>query len=212
MKYTKAEFCLEMGLESKELSVYLGRRKVVLNDSGEIDDSDSVNYMFMQKRKEKLKKKESLGVVKKNVEKAKPEIPKKPQNEEFSRENTSRNELLEMDKQKSQLALEGKRNEITIQQMEIAKKRGELIPTDIVRKLIIQQSEGTKIAYIEASENLLLIFSQKKQLTAVEVSDIKKQFIDIVNTAINNSIDITKRNMGEIVKEFSQKRGVGQHG
>jgi hypothetical protein len=212
MKYTRGEFCAQMKVVSKDLSKYLTRRKVVLNDSGEIDDADPVNKLFVQKRQIILEKKAVGNTGKKKIEKVKKEPVEKPQNEAFSRENTTRDELLKMDKEKFELALVEKRNAITMQQMEIAKKRGEQIPTEIVRKLVIQQAESSKISYTEACENLLLIFAQKRELSAVEVSDIKKQFIDIVNSAIDNSISITKRNMTEIIKEFSAKRGVGQHG
>ena len=183
-----------------------------MNASGEIDDADPVNFMFLQKRMSKLERKVVGNPPKKKEEKAKPEPAKKPQNEEISRQNTNRNELLEMDKEKGKLDLNQRRNVIQMQELELAKKRGELIPTEIVRKLVIQQSEGTKIAYTEACENLIVILSQKKQMTSDEVSDIRKQFMAIVNSAIDTSIEITKRNMVEIVKEFSQKRGVGQHG
>ena len=212
MKYTRAEFSEKTKIEDKNITVYLLRRKLVLNASGEIDDADPVNFMFLQKRMSKLERKVVGNPPKKKEEKAKPEPAKKPQNEEISRQNTNRNELLEMDKEKGKLDLNQRRNVIQMQELELAKKRGELIPTEIVRKLVIQQSEGTKIAYTEACENLIVILSQKKQMTSDEVSDIRKQFMAIVNSAIDTSIEITKRNMVEIVKEFSQKRGVGQHG
>ena len=212
MKFTKDEFCEKMQIERDSLRVYIQRRQVNLNELGEINDADELNARFIARRQTKLAKKVVGKEAKMKPEKPVKEKPKKPENEAFSRENTNRNELLEMDKEKGKLALEEKRNAIIIQQMEIAKKRGELIPTEIVRKLVVQQSEGTKIAYTEACESLILIFSQKRQLTAVEVSEIRKDFIGIVNTAINTSIDITNRNMTEIVKEFSEKRGVGQHG
>jgi hypothetical protein len=214
---TKKEFAVKCGIKTNRLAIYIKRFKVEVNKDGSIDDSNPINVLFMEKclsRHSKAHNIESNAHGTPIESEITPPAPlkapsKKVENEAFSRQNTK---LVEIQEKKGGLDIEGKTNSIELQRIEIRKKRGELVPTESVKNLIIQHSESMKTSYSEASDNLIVIISHKKQLSSDEISDLRKQFTKIVNNAIDNAITFTMTGLRNVVNDFSQKRGVGQHG
>lgn len=211
-RLTHAEFAEKCGIGLDYLSVNKKRGKVKIDEYGFFDDTDEMNQLFLQKCLSRTKKEPKTQAYSK--ESSKPLVkqskqqPEKPENGEFSRENT----LTEIQREKGTLEIQLKNNSIELQRLEIKKKRGELVPTESVKNLIIQHSESIKTSYSEASDNLIVIISHKKQLSSEEVADIRSQFVKIVNRAIDNAINFTLSGLKNVVTEYSGKRGVGQHG
>jgi hypothetical protein len=198
-KYSKKEFAELCGIKTKELSVYSKRGKVIVVNN-EIDDADQNNILFMQRQLAKKQKAPSV----KNVSN-----DQKPVDSAAAEE--ARNTLLEINRSKGQLELLQKQNLIDLQRIEILKKRGELVPVPAINSLIILQAESIKTAYLEASDNLLVIIAQKKQMSAEEIASARKEFTKIVNKAIDSAVDLSKTMLFGIVKDYQKKRGVGQH-
>lgn len=216
-RLTQPEFAEKCGIGLNYLSVNKKRKKVITDEHGFIDDTNEINQLFLQKclsRPKSAKKDLAAGPISgvavevdlsglKEKEKS-----KKSENDEFSRENT----LVDLQKEKGTLEIQLKNNSIELQRLEIKKKRGELVPTQSVKNLIIKHSESIKTSYSEASDNLIVIISHKKQLSSEEVADIRSQFVKIINKAIDNAITFTLSGLNNIVTDYSSKRGVGQHG
>lgn len=197
-KHTKKEFSDLCGIETKALSVYISRGKVVV-DGDQIDDKHQINAAFLAKMQSKIKKE-------------KPVAPEKPQKEKPDPDNPDYSDTLtQIAKEKGKLELLQRQNLIDLQRMEITKKRGELVPVSAVKSLIVLQSESTKTAYLQACDNLLIIISQKKQMSATELADTRKEFSKIVNKAIDDAVDSSKATLTGLVIDFQKKRGVGQH-
>jgi hypothetical protein len=198
---TKAEFGSRVGLTTKLLAVYIGRKKVFVTEGGLIDDADPVNQLFIAKRQLKGSKKEESGG------KAAPKAEKQAD----PKDREDKNILTDILKDKGSLDVRKKKGELTLQEIEIRKKLGELVPTDAVRHLVITHSESIKNAYNEATDNLIVILSQKKEMSSTEVADIRGQMTKIINNAIDSAINVSKRKISDVVREYSEKRGVGQH-
>ena len=197
MKYSKKEFAAHCGILTKELSVYIGRKKVVVVKD-EIDSLNPVNDLFVKKMLAK-KPKEAADPEKHESEKRQPLIPKEE------------NPLVELNRQKGSLEIRQKQNSLQLQQMEIDKKRGELVPTALIRNLIVQHSESLKAAFADISDNLLEIMAQKKGFTREEISDLRAQNRRLINLSVDTTVLNSKKRMGTIVEEYSKKRGVGEH-
>lgn len=211
-RLTQPEFAEKCGIGLNYLSVNKKRGKVVTDEHGFIDDTNQINQLFLhkclsrpKKTKEQAETLPKLDITSSTQPKA---LSKNIENEEFSRENT----LVELQKEKGTLEIQLKNNSIELQRLEIKKKRGELVPTQSVKNLIIKHSESIKTSYSEASDNLIVIISHKKQLSSEEVADIRSQFVKIINKAIDNAISFTLSGLNNIVADYSGKRGVGQHG
>ena len=202
--HTKNDFAKLCGLQPKNLYTYIDRKKVfVINNL--IDDTDQNNKLFLEKQRSKR------GLDGDQPEAVKTKVVKAPKKESTDEEIRTKNTLTDLLKEKNGLEIHEKKNRIEMQKFEIQKKRGELIPTASVKSLVTLHSENMKTAYVEASDNLIVILAQRKGMSATELSDVRKQFLIIVNKAIDNAVDSSKRMLGVIVEEFSAKRGVGQH-
>jgi hypothetical protein len=201
--HSSKDFAALCGLKTKDLSNYVKRGKVV-RQNDLIDDKDQINQAFMKKREVKLVEK---GIVDKPETSGNPGKPAKPK-KEGKREKTEAEVLFKL---KSDLELEKRQNEIDLQKLAIAKIRGDVVPVPAVRELIRTYSESSRHAYTEASDNLLMIMTQKFNLTATDLSDVRKEFLKLVNKAIDNAVDNTKTVLLGLVRDYSKKRGVGQH-
>ncbi len=193
-KFSKREFADLCGMQTKNLAVYIGRQKLEVGSDGLIDDSNSMNKLFMEKRRSKPQG------VKANPEKA------------MAVAETEKSGLLKNAEAKAELDLLKRQNEIDLQRLEITKKRGELVPVQAVKSLIVLQSQSQRTAYLQASENFLIIISQKKQLSSTELTDLKMEFHKIVNKAIDDAVNTSQATLKGLVVDFQKKRGVGQHG
>jgi len=207
-RLTQPEFAEKCGIGLNYLSVNKKRSKVVVDEHGFVDDMNPINQLFLQKCLSRPKKVSSEAVEEITIPEKKKKKDKKLENDEFSRQNT----LIKLQEEKGTLDIQVKNNSIQLQRLEIQKKKGELVPTESVKNLIIKHSESIKTSYSEASDNLIVIISHKKQLSSEEIADIRSQFVKIVNKAIDNAISFTLAGLKNVVTEYSQKRGVGQHG
>lgn len=197
--HSKKDFAELAGVKTKDLSVYIKRGKVTLQ--GElIDDKDQINQAFLLKREVNSAVKSEKKVSVKPDKRQTP-IPDK-------REKTEAEEMFSL---KSRLDMEKRQNEIDLQKLAIAKIRGEVVPVPAVKEIIFKHSESIKTAYIEASDNLLVIISQRNQMSAQELSELKKDFLKLVNKAIDSAVNATKVILTGVVTEYAKKRGVGQH-
>lgn len=204
--HTKSQFAALCGLLQKDLYIYIGRKKVIVEGES-IDDSNELNRLFMEKQR--AKRGVGDGAPEKKTKAAK--VKKEPKPEPTAEEIKNKDTLTDLLKQKNGLELQQRQNLIEIQKIEIQKKRGELIPTSAVKTVITLHSESIKSAYVEASDNLILLISQRKGFDSHEISDVKRKFVEIVNRAVDTAIDSTNKMLGTVISEFSTKRGVGQH-
>src|SRR5690349_16204116 len=91
-RLTQPEFAEKCGIGLNYLSVNKKRGKVITDEHGFIDDTNEINQLFMQKCLSRTKKEPKTRIDSKEstkplIKQSKPQ-PEKPENDEFSRENT----------------------------------------------------------------------------------------------------------------------------
>lgn len=220
------------GISSRHISTYAKRRQIVINDDGLIDVDHEINYAFLiQKGFNEIKKQNGTGkktpakkaVAKKTTTKKAPAkkspakkakadhkpkpVPPPVVDPEIER---LKQELAAMDRDKLQADTDKKRHDAEIARIRMEKLQGLLIPTDLVVSVIQLQAESLKKAYHDAAEKLIIIFSQKKKLTNTEMGDLRRELTTVINNAIDDGIDESKKGVKKIVKEYSEVRGVGE--
>lgn len=131
--------------------------------------------------------------------------------QEKERKNKEVQEVFDLDKKRKQADLAKSEEELEMLRLKRAKSVGDVVPTDVIKTLIVLFSENVKNQYIESAENFLVIISQGKEFSSSEVSKYRSQLVLLVNRAVDGAIDSTKRNLKNIIEASSQKRGVGQH-
>jgi hypothetical protein len=205
--FTKREFADQCGINTKALAVYIKRGKVLAGDDGMIDTSTDRNADFLRKKSDVKQVKATPPVKAKPAtrsEKKKADVADKEKKKQDS-------QLYELEKLKKALDMEKRENEINLQRIEIAKKQGELVPTSLIKSLIIQQSEAMRVHYNEATEGLISIYNSIQRLTPQQAADIKKKMDENVNKTIDKIVETSKRNLKNVALEYAKTRGVGQH-
>lgn len=191
--HSKKEFADLCGMPKKSLAVYIVRGKVIVGANDLIDDQVAENKMFRD-----------------NHEVKKPKKQAKPRTETVGQSTPADGHISTL-REKAVADLENKKILNELKRLEIQKKLGQVVPTEDVKQLLVMHSENIKGAYMEASDNLIVIFANKGGMNANDISEMRKKFTDLVNGAIDKSVNGTKSALRNVIEEFSEKRGVGQH-
>ena len=227
------EFAEKVGKPTNALSVYIKRSKIIV--SGEkpnqtVDCSLPENLEFLQKWgknitdfeiktetppppgqipiKTKAKKsveKESNGNIEKNGQYV-------IESSEFRKLVTPQSSDNALSKAKKFYDGLHREQEYKLKVIDELKKRGELIPTDFVKQIIATHHRSTVIAYKDANEKFITRLVQKYKLTLDDAAAIRADSVSTINSAANTAVEVSKKDLKRIIREFSNQRGVGEHG
>jgi hypothetical protein len=229
--HLKADFAKLCGLTTGNLTVYIGRKKVVM--SGDvIDDTIPLNKEFLEHRialqsqkspqPEPAPKKLRLIKPDPGTPDIQPKV-KQPDNidelsdEEFEEMLNGSDDLdslfkatKSLDHKKTIVEIKKKQKEIAILTIREEKARGLVIPTDLVLTLINQHSRTIAAEFKNSVDSILTKISKKKDLSAVEQSDLRGELLHVINQTVDKTVNVSQKNVGNIVKEFIEKRDVGE--
>lgn len=219
-KYTKKEFAILCEIETKNLSNYIARGKVVL--TGEKIDSDlQVNQYFIEKRKEYILKNskpetETVTVTAPDSEQKLNDrsvaINKKEIQAEFKfpKEHAAPTRNFQLDEQIKESELEKSKINSALLKAKLDKVSGDSIPTELVKNLFVHHSKSITVSFQNGAETLLTKIAKLKDIDLSEMATLRVELIEIINTAVNNSIDVSKKTLSAILAEYSQKKEVGE--
>lgn len=201
--YSKKEFADKCGMPTKNLAVYVQRKQLVIKKDGTIDGNNDKNRVFLEKRlaKGKVKAaKASVPQVKTNAE----------EDEEFLEDagipslTVSTQRLKFLDAQKREI-------EIKKQEFDLAKKRGEVIPTELMKPVVLQHNQSIVVEFKNAVDEVIRIIAKRKALTVKEVAEIKGESIKAINDAMARATTVTVNNIEQVLADYKNKREVGEH-
>jgi antitoxin component of MazEF toxin-antitoxin module len=221
MKYTKREFSIACGIKTKDLSNYISRGKVFV-ENDKIDGDLEINKSFLIARQEFNKTKEVAKppVVKiepaadseKKLNERSADKSKEVQSEfKFPKEhNPAQIKNFELDTEIKRQNLEKEKIAIQLQQAKLDKINGVTIPTELVKTVFIHHTKSITVAFHNGAETLLSKIAKLKGLDISEMADLRTELITIVNEAVDSSIAASKKTVESIVAEYSQKKDVGE--
>lgn len=194
---------------SNALAVYIKRGKVVVNGDGTIDTKEEKNIAFLEKQRSK---KQGISPVKpaKNKPLPVPESDDTNQDDETDTDNSgvphlATSERLLKYRQTIKLA-----KDIEKIDLEIEKKKGEVIPSELIKPVFIQHNQHILMAMKNADDEMLSIFGHKYGLTLEDIAWIRGEWTKKRNTALTEATNASAKAVDVIVADFSVKRGVGQ--
>lgn len=208
---TKKEFAGLCDIATKNLATYILRKKVVAREDGLIDTADEKNKAFLQKyAKAKTEaapqitipepSKEEEGTIQVNLGDGGQlvlDLKNIPQYKDSER-------LLKyLDTLKRQ-------REVEKLELENAKKKGEVIPSELIQPLFMQHNQSLITEYKNATDEIVRTIKKKKDLNANEEAEIKGQLVQIVNTAMEKATTMTIKGLDNIINDFKDKRGRGE--
>ena len=216
-KHTKKEFSIACGIKTKDLSNYIARGKVVLTGD-KIDTDLEINKYFLEKRKEynanKSKPETTVAVPnpeqKLNDRVAEKTIKEKQAEFSFPKEHPPITRNFQLDEQIKEQSLEKERINTALQKAKLEKISGDSIPTELVKNLFVHHSKSITIAFQNGADNLLMKIAKKKGLERTEMAELRIDLIEIINTAVNDSIEESKKTVRHMIAEYSQKKEVGE--
>lgn len=204
-KLSKDEVAEKCGMPRKSLMVYIGRGKLTVLDSGDIDDQDQKNKAFIHKYSRKAAMKGILPQT--EDEELISESLRSGQKKE-----PSDNNLIGMEAEK--LALQNKKLQAEIERLTLANKKttGNNLPTEHIQPVIIHLSEQIYLQCEGAIDTLITEICGRHQIARSEMVSLRQLKVDIINKAKIRGVEEAKKQIRRISREVSDKRGVGEHG
>jgi hypothetical protein len=208
----------------------------VISSGDMIDVTLDVNAFFMTKHSMKLKKNDKQDIasgskqipvkvkktVEKPVEKSEKQSSAEPEKKKSERKRvleiddpegfTRKQNMFDLDMDQKELSIQKMKEEIELKKIQKQKALGQVVPTDMVKIVFTQHNKSIVSAFQNAADNLISTISKKKELTREDSVQIRGEIIEIINEAVKESTANSIAHLKNIVKEYSEKKGVGEHG
>lgn len=199
-KVSKKEYAQMCGMNTRALSVYINQeKKVKVCDDDMIDTDDPMNRLFLDRRiaKGKVRPKGEIATESNENTNTPKNIGDVPTLEDSERL------LRYLDTQKRE-------KEVEKLQIEIQKKRGEVIPSELIPPIFLQHNQSILTAMKNEFDEWLRNHAKKYSIGINEVADARREATEWLNHAMNKAIDLSIVAVDAIVREYSEKRGVGE--
>lgn len=198
----KKEFSKLCGKPVNKLWTYIDRGKIILLGDGKLDTNDPRNRAFLEKWAARTDTKTEIqdpAVIESKIQ-----LPAPEQSEGQS--------YTESERQLKYLDTIKRQKEIEKLEIEIQKKKGEVVPSELIKPVFLQHNQSIITEFKNATDELIRIFSKKRSLTVEEVAEIKGEATETINNAINKATFSTVKAVESIVLEHQDKKNVGEHG
>lgn len=206
-----AEYC---GIPYATVRSDLNRGKLI--KSGDYIDSDIYpNDLYVQRKHSESGADIKIPVVAPPKERIlrieKPEYPEPeaPNVGEYD-SHPAASDHLSLEKRKQQLTNEKLEEEIKKLRITIEKLEGEVIPTEMVKTVILQLSKAMATAFKNSCDNILDEFAAKSKMSNEERSRIRGRITEETNRANEEGVKLAKKETARIVSEFAVKKGKGE--
>jgi hypothetical protein len=204
--YSKKELSALVGIEPKNISVYHRRGKLQMID-GKIDTENLLNAAFL----EKYRGRNSSKITNPETEPNKVP-PITPPTDDILIIPTESQSYTESERQLKYLDTLKRKKEIEKLDIEIAKKKGEVVPTELLNPIVLQNNQSMVTQFKYTVDEIIRIFSAKMQLSGVDQAEIRGKCIKEINKASDKATEATINAIEVIINEYSEKRGVGERG
>lgn len=202
-RYSKDEVIQMCGIKKESarsyFKNYVDRGKLVL--SGDfIDDSIPVNAEFIRKRVN------TTGT---------PHVPQQPSSTSTKKlhyeEPKYDKSKFDLDKQLKQQELLKKEAETRLLNLREEKIRGEIVPIELIKNLMVTHTKSIVTAQKDGIEDLLININKEARLTGAQLAKLRGKMVEILNIAVDKAISTTKKDLDVIIGQISTKREVGEH-
>lgn len=191
------------GMETNALAVYINpSRGQIIVENGYIDTDNATNAFFLQRR-----------IAKGKAEK--PSIPNYNASPVYIPKLQSKEgEDLPSYEQSEQLVKfwDSKKREKEVEklQIDIEKKRGVVVPSELIEPVILQHNQCIIASFENACDRILITFSKIKDFNAIEIAQMRGEIIAAINWGVDNATSLSLKEVANIVNDYSEKRGVGE--
>lgn len=196
---TKQEFSERCGIQTKDLAVYIGRKKIKVKNEL-IDTTISPNSAFLMKY---------------SAKKAVKQTKKEPEDRGLSGQTKIElddSEFTELTLEKLKLQVEAERHKNQKLEQANNKVAGNFIPVPQVELVIMHLSEAINLSWENEFEDVLNRIAITYGLSREEITALKKEKVKLSNVSRERAVKEAKKSIRGLQAETSDKRGVGEHG
>lgn len=179
-KITQKEFAKKCGITLSELANYEERGKVILTKDRKVDENENLNIIFHTRRLEIIKSKNDSG------------------------------EWMSLDRKIKKVELAKKTVDTRIALIKEEKMRGEVIPTEMVKILFAQHSKNIIVEFENSLDKVLTILAKEIGMNNKTISKYRGIIKKEINIAVDDTTSKTKKDIINIIEEFSEKRARGE--
>lgn len=199
--YNKKEFSKLCGIETKNLSVYIMRKKVVVDENELIDTTNQLNAAFILKAQAKTVNKGQNIPEEPVVYEAKviKNDSKQTQNEDESEDVLS---IAALDRKKLELDVKKKEADLEAVLIKNAKTKGEVIPFELMKPLIAQNNQSLTTAFKNAADEILSAMAKKKNFSNTEVAELNGTLVQAINSAIQKATDQSIKTLDILINDY----------
>ena len=204
---SRAEFARKCGVSNAYIAVNAkpDRGKVVLTEDGKVDDTHPINVMFYETRSKQVVGENSPDGTEQPLPSVKSR--RKAQKQEFApKPNPRVEERLQLENQKKQSEIEAAAVRMALDQAKLDKLAGKLIPTDVVKKFLVQHFKSLADAFKNGAEVMITEFGKRKSMDRVEIAQLRGALMKVIQDSVDSGITETKRHVSAIVSEHSQNK------
>ena len=218
-KFKRSEFAELCGVTNGYLKNYINRGSLIEDDDGgfTVDHLHRQNELFYEKRKNGVKlrptEKTKPAKQKQNVVAPKQKVSSSnriPRDFGSGQVTEGTQMVLQLDRKKKEADLEAAELNIEIKKIELAKKRGEVIPTDLATTVFRNHFKSVTKAFHQGANNFIATIAKRAGIPKDDLADLRGELIEIVNDSVKDAAEDSKADIDNIVKEYAAKRGVGQ--
>lgn len=202
--YSVKEFSVLVGIKPSNLSVYNTRGNLLIVNKT-IDTSVEKNSAFLEKYRSR-----NIGKTEEKINVPKNTTPNVPAADDALAPPTQSQSYTESERQLKYLDTLKRKKEIEKLDIDIAKKRGEVIPTELMNPLVLQHNHSITTNYKYVIDDFIRIFSAKYGLNVNEIAEIRGKMTESLNKAIDKTTETTINSIEIIVNQYAEKRGVGE--
>lgn len=207
--YSKKDFAGLCGIQTKQLSVVISRGNVILTGDL-IDETLPKNAAYLLKQRERQLKITSAPASPdpkpKNISDSEPIEPVNK-----SKKNKKDLSIYSLDQEIKLADLQKKEVDTRIQLLKEEKLIGASIPTDLVKSVISNLSKTMISSFKDGADQFIIEVSKRKSLSVVESAELKGKLVEIINLSSTKAISESRKNLKNIINEYSNKKEVGEH-
>lgn len=233
MLIPRLDFAKHCGIESRQLSIYIKRNKVLVSENDMVDISNETNNAFYEKRKHKSKLEKELPKIELKKESTKKTVTKKeaPQpiepvdefeeiaeNDSDDIGNSSSSNIdddihesyADLEKRKVFLGNKLLEERIEIERVKKDKLHGLVVPTQLVSVVFTQHSKNIASEFKNGADDWIIRIEKKLNLPREDVAKLRGELVDVINKSIKKSVETSKKQMYSIVRQYKEVRGKGE--
>jgi hypothetical protein len=220
------EFAIRAGTTPNNIGTYELRGKIFKAANGLYDDTDPRNVAWLDKRLRKKEVAAAMGSEEAPAVESKPSPeggndqpargrgrPKAPKKKakrlrmtaEEKTKRAERDEDVSITREKNKIELEKKRKELHLQELQLAKKQGQLMPTDLAQATIKQFSKDIITGFYQSIDNLLTEIGKKRRMERDEMAELRTIMRKLLNEGVDKAVDLSQKSVINIAGAYSEK-------